>query len=371
MPRYRSRSKSRERKARKTARAKIPREKRKLLHWAAKGTKADYERLRKHAHKALMGGGLPGYLEPLAMEDLSNATRATLTHALHKPQAHMGGGLADSIAHLLDKVPGHSWSWKNALTQAALRPFRGDSLTEQDELYARLVKAGYHVEAERPDEAEGYTRQKQFDGKYVSVWDSPDNHRMIVVRGTKPTHGEDWAQNARIMMHGKPHDLVGDELQHVLEQTPSGTVIDVASHSLGTSLTLEAYTANPGMQNRIHQTFLYNPAYTVGGRGSTNEYERDKRVRYFINSGDIVSLGSLGSSGPVNMVLRHPHSLNPMAAHTIDQWFGHEAQQAQVQEEVPDFVPDPDRDPGIIRINADPRTLRTQEFETYDKGDDG
>ena len=284
MPRYRSRSKSRERKARRAARAKVPREKRKLLHWAVKGTKADYERLRKHAHKALMGGQLPGYLEPLAMEDLSNATRSTLTHALHQKQAHMGGGLADSIAHLLDKVPGHSWSWHNALTQAALRPFRGDSLTEQDEMYARLVKAGYHGEAERPEEAQGYTRQKEFDGKYVSVWDSPDDHRMIVVRGTKPTHGEDWAQNARIMMHGKPHDLVGDELRRVLEQTKSGTVIDVASHSLGTSLTLEAYTANPGMQNRIHETFLFNPAYTVGGRGSTNEYEKDKRVRYFINS---------------------------------------------------------------------------------------
>ena len=38
MPRYRSRSKSRERKARKVARAKVPRAPRKLLHWAAKGT---------------------------------------------------------------------------------------------------------------------------------------------------------------------------------------------------------------------------------------------------------------------------------------------------------------------------------------------
>ena len=59
-------------------------------------------------------------------------------------------------------------------------------------------------------------------------------------------------------------------------------------------MTLEAYTANPGMQNRVHETFLFNPAYTIGGRGSSNEYEKDKRVRYFINSGDIVSLGSLG-----------------------------------------------------------------------------
>ena len=115
MPRYRSRSKSRERKHRKVARAKVPREKRKLLQWAAKGTKADYEKLRKHAHKLLMGGQLPGYIEPLAMEDLSNATRATMTRALHDPQAHLGGGLADSISHLLDKVPGHQWSWANAL----------------------------------------------------------------------------------------------------------------------------------------------------------------------------------------------------------------------------------------------------------------
>ena len=367
MPRYRSRSKSRERKHRKVARAKVPREKRKLLQWAAKGTKADYEKLRKHAHKILMGGQLPGYIEPLAMEDLSNATRATMTRALHDPQAHLGGGLADSISHLLDKVPGHQWSWANALAQASLRPFRGDSLTEQDELYARLVKAGYHAEADRPEEYEGYVRQKQFDGKYVSVWDSPDAHRMIVVRGTKPTHGEDWKQNLRIAVVGKPQELVGDELRNVLDQTPTGTVVDVASHSLGTSLTLEAYTANPGMQNRVHETFLFNPAYTLGGRGSTNEYEKDKRVRYFINSGDIVSLGSLGSSGPVNMVLRHPHSLNPLTAHTIDQWFGHEALQAV---EEPGFKPDPAREPALISIDADPRTPAFQEFEAYVKEDD-
>ena len=85
MPRYRSRSKSRERKARKQVRSKVPRDKRKLLHWAAKGTKADYEKLRKHAHKILMGGQMPGYLEPLAMEDLSHATRATLTHTSRRP----------------------------------------------------------------------------------------------------------------------------------------------------------------------------------------------------------------------------------------------------------------------------------------------
>ena len=114
--------------------------------------------------------------------------------------------------------------------------------------------------------------------------------------------------------------------------------------------------------NRVHETYLFNPAYTIGGRGSTNEYEKDKRVRYFINSGDIVSLGSLGSSGPVNMVLRHPHSLNPLKAHTIDQWLGHEALQAVATEQQPGFKPDPNREP-------DPRTPQFQEFEAYDKDD--
>ena len=92
-------------------------------------------------------------------------------------------------------------------------------------------------------------------------------------------------------------------------------------------------------------------------------------MRYFINSGDIVSLGSLGSSGPVNMVLRHPHSLNPLAAHTIDQWLGHEALQAVATEQQPGFKPDPNREPALISINADPRTPQFQEFEAYDKDD--
>ncbi len=84
MPRYRSRSKSRDRKARIQARRRIPRDKRKLLHWAARGTKKDYAKLRKHAHKLLMGGSLPGYVDPLALEDLGDATRVTLRQALHR-----------------------------------------------------------------------------------------------------------------------------------------------------------------------------------------------------------------------------------------------------------------------------------------------
>ena len=362
MPRYRSRSKSRDRKARIQARKRIPRDKRKLLHWAARGTKKDYEKLRKHAHKLLMGGSLPGYVEPLAMEDLSHATRVTLTQALHR--GPVGGGLSDALAHTLDKIPGHEWMWFNHLAQAALRPFRGSELTEQDEMYARLVKAGYNDQGKRPNEAEGFTRQGDYDSKYVSVWDN-DNHRVVVVRGTKPTHGEDWQQNAKIAMSGRSENLVGEELRKIMSDTEKSRTVDVAAHSLGTSLTLEAYNANEGMSDRVHNTFLFNPAYTLGGHGSTGDYEKNPNFRYFINSGDIVSMGSLGSSGPENFVLRHPNSLNPLAAHTIDQWMGNDALHN------PAWTPDPEKEPAVYGIDTDPSQggAATTFMDAYDKED--
>ena len=314
-----------------------------------------------------MGGKLPGYIHPLAMEDLSNVNRATLVKALHHPNSHMGGGLVDSISHALDWVPGHQWSWANHLMQAALRPFRGDSMTEQDESYARVVAAGYNYIHERPETVEGYRRLPNYDGKYVSVWDNDGDNRLVVVRGTKPTHWEDWKQNARIAFAGgRPEDLVGKELADIM-QNSQGKTVDVMSHSLGTSLTLEAYKSNPGMQDKIRETFLYNPAYSVGGFGSSNDFEGDKRVRFFVNTGDIVSMGSLGSSGPVNMVVRNPRSLNPLAAHEMDQWLGGGGSKEVKETEV---KPDTERDPAKIGITVDPRYKGdTQTFDAYDKVD--
>ena len=49
MPRYRSRSKSRKIREKKRIRAQVPRDKRKLSHWAVRGTENDYQKLREHA----------------------------------------------------------------------------------------------------------------------------------------------------------------------------------------------------------------------------------------------------------------------------------------------------------------------------------
>ena len=51
MPRYRSRSKTRAAKEKKRIRAQVPRDRRKLGHWAVRGTHKDYENLRGHARR--------------------------------------------------------------------------------------------------------------------------------------------------------------------------------------------------------------------------------------------------------------------------------------------------------------------------------
>ena len=229
--------------------------------------------------------------------------------------------ITQKIKTALDWVPFKKYMWWNYAAQAVLRPYDASPLTEFDSFMARMVKAGYNLPKERAAISEGYTRNMKYDSKYVSVWDR-DNHRIIVVRGTKPSHGKDWYQNAKIAYKGRPEDLVSKLMKQIVDETDKNSRIVIAAHSLGTSLALEALNSNPGLKDRIDQTFLFNPAYTLGGKGSTSDYEKNEKFRYFLNTGDIVSMGSLGGSGPLNYVLQNPSSANPLKAHTIDQWMG-------------------------------------------------
>ncbi len=181
----------------------------------------------------------------------------------------------------------------------------------------------------------------------MSVWDNTDGHRLGVVRGTKPSK-QDLVQDLHIGARGRPKNLVGDELRKIMDESGS-RVVDVAGHSLGTSLILEGYTANPGMIDKVHGTFLYNPAYGAPGLyniGSTSDYEANPNVRYFINTGDVVSIGGIGSVGPVNMVSRNPRSINPLANHSLEQWTGNPGKEEDLEED--------DKEPAMIRFDEDP-----------------
>ena len=106
----------------------------------------------------------------------------------------------------------------------------------------------------------------------------------------------------------------------ILNATPEDSIVDVAAHSLGTSLALEAYNSNREIYNRVHETYLYNPSYSVFLRGVSDQYEGDENVRYFINLADPVSIGGIGHSAPANVVFHQPGSLGKV--HSLAQWQG-------------------------------------------------
>jgi len=318
MPRYSSRKKSAAKRERKRVRAAMPRDKRHLAHWAVRGTHDDYAKFRKHIadvqHRA------PSYLEPQAMEALGKATRRSMLENIHK-EPWGGGWFSDGLAWAIDQVPDiWGWGWVKGLGQAALKPFRGDSLDETDQQYAMLTEQSYkHYDEVAPDQYEHWQRQKEFDSNYITVWDNEDGHRFISVRGTKPNL-QDAGEDVKIMFQGQPNNLIGEDLRHILDNTAPDKTVDLGAHSLGTSLALTAYDADDTLQERIHQSYLYNPAFTPFSENITDKFEADDRVRYFIDLSDVVSVGNLGSKGPKNVVYRN--NWNPFTAHGLTQWGG-------------------------------------------------
>ena len=320
MPRYSSRKKNAATRERKRVRAQMPRDKRHLSHWAVRGTHDDYARLRKHVETVRPRA--PSYLQPETLDSLQGATRRSMLQDINN-ESWGGSWFGDSLSWLIDQIPnGWGWEWPKALGQAALKPFRGDSLDETDQQYARLVNQGYlQFEGTGNDKYEHWQRQAEFDSNYVTVWDNEDGHRFVSVRGTEFDNPEDLRHDAEIVQRGAPQNVIGEELRTILDNTKPDKVVDLGAHSLGTSLALTAFQADDTLQDRIHQTYLYNPAWSPFAQENvTDKYEADDRVRYFIDLSDPVSLGDLGSRGPTNVVYRN--NWNPLTAHKLVQWGG-------------------------------------------------
>ena len=317
MPRYSSRKKSAAKRERSRVRAAMPRDKRHLTHWAVRGTDDDYAKFRKHVadvqHRA------PSYLEPAAMGELGKATRRSMLHNLHK-EPWGGGWFSDGLAWLIDQVPSSwAWNWAKGLGQAALKPFRGDKLDETDQQYARLVNEAYKTDDARDAQFEHWQHVPEFDSNYITVYDNEDGHRFVAVRGTK-LNLKDLGEDMKIALRGEPDNLIGEELRNILDNTAPDKTVDLGAHSLGTSLALTAFENDDTLQERIHNSYLYNPAYTPFHASITGKYEKDERVRYFIDLSDPVSVGGIGSIGPKNVVYRN--NWNPITAHALVQWGG-------------------------------------------------
>ena len=336
MPRYRTRdakkpAKPAKRGTRKYAK-KISRDPVKLLRWAAKGTLRDYGRLAALAKK--MRHSVPAFIDGVAFDKITHVDRLSMIEEIQAAEQHdiSAGGFLDAVSWLLDKVPWGNWVWPVAAAQSTVNAQKGDGLNEVDEQYARLVGATYGDVENRPYVIDHWKRQAQFDGSFISVWDNPDGHRLIAVRGTEGA--TDIGQDLLVGLTGRSTNLIGDELLQILAATPKDVVVDLAAHSLGVSLALQAYVESDLTYKHVHETYLYNPAWSPIMRGSVDHFERDTNVRYFINMNDMVSMGGLGHRAPSNVVYRSTGLAG--GAHGIAQWQGSSAYQAPIYHSPPE-----------------------------------
>ena len=296
----------------------VSRDRRQLLHWSARGTHKDYEKLRNHAKKVVHR--TPSYVDQEVVTSIAeNGSRRMLAENVHK------SSFLDGLAWLIDQVPGGSWTWLKQAAQGAMKPFRGDSLNEQDELYAQLLDQAYHNDPK--DHLGQWVRDPELASDFVQVYDNVDGHRFIAVRGTKlhgtwDELGADLQQDAGLAIGLDPTDIVGNELQRILDNTRPGTIVDIGGHSLGTSLIGKAFDENPELQDRIQTSFMFNPVFSpLALTGNAlDKFEADERVRFFIDLLDPVSIGSLGSAGPSNAVYRTNFSWNPIGSHDLSAW---------------------------------------------------
>ena len=321
MPRYTSKKKAAAKRRRKTVTKSISRDKRILKHWAVRGTARDYEKVRQYAAK--FEADAPDYVMASEMDKLKTVTRRSMLEDLHNGDDNY---FTNALAWLWSKIPGtKAWKWGSQLYTNSMKGFKGDSMTEQDEDYAKLTAATYS--ADRPEVVEHWTRLVKYDSTYCAVWQNRDGHLYIAVRGTELA-ASDLLQDISIMMAGRVPFVkeVAEEMQRILKDVDPDVIVDAGGHSLGTTLLLQAYDT-PGIKDRIRQTFLYNPAASpiaevgTGAGNITEKYESDATVRYFVNLSDIVSSGLLGDEGPVNVVYRTGSPLHPLAAHSIDEWY--------------------------------------------------
>jgi len=298
----------------------ISRDRRAVMHWAARGTKADHQKLRDHAKK--VQHRVPSYVDQKVVDSIAEqGSRRHLAENAHD------GTFLDGLAWVVDQIPGTGWTWIKQAVQGAMKPFRGDSITEEDELYALLLDQAYKDDPK--DSLGQWQRQPEFGSNFVQVYDSVDGHRFIAVRGTKAKGSwdelaPDLQQDAGLAVGLDPDNIVGAQIARVLDNTRPGTIVDVGAHSLGTSLVAKAYNEDDDLQDRVRQTFLYNPVFSpLALTGNIlDKYEADERMRFFIDLLDPVSLGDLGTAGPKNSVYRTNFSWNPIGPHDLTAWAG-------------------------------------------------
>ena len=139
MPKYTTKKAAIAKRRQKTVTKSISRDKRILKRWAATGSAADYEKLRKYATK--LADKAPDYVLPDVLRLLQTTDRRRLVEAIHAD-----GNTGDTnfvnqgLAWIINAMPTKNMKWAAQLQLNTMKGHTGDGVTEQDEDYAKLIR---------------------------------------------------------------------------------------------------------------------------------------------------------------------------------------------------------------------------------------
>ena len=249
-----------------------------------------------------------------ALSSPQNAAR-TVLHELHKHQRgeEIGGGITEFI----------KWAFEATRIPAALAKLLPDKythneLTKRQKQVAKALDLTYKAVDERPAKVGGLVRLPEYDSDRCSVWKQPDGDYLVTVHGTVPTASDLWS-DAKIAAGAT--EIHNEEVEKLLQKlNEQGHRFDIAGHSLGTQF----IQSSEKLEN-ADEIYLFNPASSPCQDTELLENRaNDDRYTYFVNPSDLVSDGLFQqmSSEKMNSDYVGHAKLSPLAAHTLEQWYG-------------------------------------------------
>jgi len=275
------------------------------------------------------------HVHPGAYKDLAKGGRLGVLWAVSEEQKarrrgeYVGGGLVDALTSVgktiwkMGSTP-FKVAWHSA--QNFTYPlFHDNSISTHTNLVATALSESYELdESLRADYIGPLIRDQELSTKFLDVW--IDEHRnppyaLISVRGSK--NAEDFlVDDVAILASGRtPRNLIQSDLKRAVEKYADAGTVEVASHSLGTTLVAQSLESDPTLLEKIDRVDYFNPASSPLFESVVSEFSQNDKSFFFENQADLVGLGQMiYSSPPKNLTMLSIKSLNPMTNHGVAQW---------------------------------------------------
>ena len=269
-------------------------------------------------------------VHPLAFQDIAQHAPHQVLCGVHgeiKAKGDgelLGGGLMDGInfigKRIRDVISPFKKIW-NVASNIRYGFTHETNISDHTRALADMIHESYADESDRADSVGDFKRVGEYTGDFIDVWRNETTHpphTVVTVRGSK--NAQDYLDDdMRIAFTGKAENRIGADLRRVCKQFGNNGDIEVAAHSLGTTLLAEALKNDQYVDENIDKLAFFNPASSPIVKSVVNEEAQDDRSTFYLNMGDVAGWGTMLDEQPKNLVMNKP-TMNPIANHSLDQW---------------------------------------------------